>query len=84
MFLKDLTVCLQFGFSAINTTRFVHKACSYNSEIFLIKNGRSSCGKEIMKLMELGIKDGDNITLLVHGDDECKAVNVLKNFLISK
>lgn len=77
-------VKLKRGLQARNTSIFVYKAMSFSSEVFITKNGETSNGKEIMKVMDLNVKNGDEITLLVNGVDEQLALHSIKNFLLSE
>ncbi|MCE4049407.1 MULTISPECIES: HPr family phosphocarrier protein [Bacillaceae] len=84
MLVTKETVRLIRGLQARNTTIFVAKARSFSSDVFLTKNGKASNGKEIMKVMDLNVNTGDEITLLVDGPDEKNAIHTLKNFLFNK
>ncbi|WP_410777436.1 HPr family phosphocarrier protein [Ectobacillus funiculus] len=81
--MTKLTVQLPRGLQARHTTIFVSKASSFKSEIILAKNGRSSDGKKIMKVMDLSVKEGDEIILMVNGIDEHVANKTLKKFLLN-
>lgn len=37
-----------------------------------------------MKVMDLAVDDGEEITLFVNGDDEQVAIHTLKKFLLNK
>ncbi len=81
MLITKERVRLTRGLQARNTTIFVAKARSFRSDVFLIKNGKASNGKEIMKVMDLNVNKGDDIILLVNGADEQDAIHTLKDFL---
>ncbi len=81
MLITKERVRLARGLQARNTTIFVAKAQSFRSDVFLIKNGKASNGKEIMKVMDLNVNKGDDIILLVNGADEQDAIHTLKDFL---
>ncbi|MFJ8070091.1 HPr family phosphocarrier protein [Peribacillus sp. NPDC096447] len=51
---------------------------SFSSDVILTKRGKSSNGKEIMKVMDLNVNNGDEITLLVNG--AYKQVAIIKEF----
>lgn len=84
VFVAKETVRLHRGLQARNTTIFVAKARTFRSDVILTKEGKSSDGKEIMKVMDLNVKSGDDITLLVSGTDELAAIHTLKDFLLNK
>lgn len=81
---KRIIVQLQHGLLARRATEFVQRASSFNSEISIIKNGRSVNGKSIMGVMAAAIRKGDKLTLISNGRDEQKAVVTLESFLSSK
>lgn len=83
MLVQKLTVRLPQGLEARHTALFVREVFSFKSEIFIAKNGKSTNGKNIMKVMDLAVKESDEITLMVDGVDEQIAIKTLKNFLLN-
>ncbi|RAS81431.1 HPr family phosphocarrier protein [Priestia endophytica] len=83
MLMKKLTVQLPRGLQARHTAIFVRKASSFQSEIMLSKNGKTANGKDLMEIMDLVIKEGDEVTLMVKGGDEWEANRILKEFLLN-
>jgi len=59
---------------------FVKKDCA-PSECTITKNGQTVKATQLMKLMGLGIKQGDTITVTVEGGDEDAASAKLESFL---
>ncbi|MFP7477957.1 HPr family phosphocarrier protein [Terribacillus saccharophilus] len=84
MLVTKLTVKLHRGLQARNTALFVDKACSFSSDVILAKRGVSSDGKKIMRVMDLNVNDGDEVTLMVNGCDEQVTFDTLKCFLLDK
>lgn len=84
MLVTKLTVGLPRGLQARNTTIFVFTARSFNSDVILSKSSNSSDGKEIMKVMDLNVSNGDEVTLYVNGEDEMTCMDTLNNFLLDK
>ncbi|MEI2378302.1 HPr family phosphocarrier protein [Priestia megaterium] len=84
MLIKRITVQLSGGLQARHTALFVRETCSFQSDIFLSKNGKCVNGKSIMKVMALAVKKGDDITLLTNGVDEHAAALTLEKFLLTK
>ncbi|MFJ6411376.1 MULTISPECIES: HPr family phosphocarrier protein [Terribacillus] len=84
MLVTKITVNLHRGLQARNTAIFVDKACSFTSDVILSKSGISSDGKKLMRVMDLNVKDGDEIMLMVHGCDEHVTFDTLKSFLLEK
>jgi catabolite repression HPr-like protein/phosphocarrier protein len=84
MLIKKLIIQLPRGLQARHTTKFVRKASSFKSEIVVAKNGKTTNGKNIMEIMGLAVKEGDEITLMVNGIDEKDANETLEEFLLNK
>ncbi|AKO92637.1 HPr family phosphocarrier protein [Priestia filamentosa] len=81
MLMKNFIVQLPRGLQARHTALFVRKVSSFKSEVILSKSGKVANGKDIMKIMDLVIKEGDEITLVVHGFDEQAVMETLKKYL---
>lgn len=81
---RNIIIRLQHGLQARLATKFVEKASSFNSEIAIIKNGRSVTGKSIMGVMTLAIREGEVITLMINGSDEQEAAATLEDLLSGK
>lgn len=58
------------------------KAAEFKSKITLIKESKRADTRRIMMLMSLNIKCGDEIIVIVEGDDEDAAAEQIKKFLI--
>ena len=56
------------------------KAKEYASKVIIDRNGKEGDAKKLMMLMALGVKQGDEVTVKVEGDDEEKAVVELEQF----
>ncbi len=52
---------------------FVKVATKYESDIFVLKDGKKANGKSILGLASLAIERGAKITVRIHGDDEREA-----------
>ncbi|MGF9889400.1 HPr family phosphocarrier protein [Priestia megaterium] len=84
MLIKRMTVQLSGGLQARHTALFAREACSFQSDIFISKDGKSANAKSIMQVMELAVKEGDEITLMTSGIDEQAAARTLEEFLLTK
>jgi len=84
MLIKKLIIQLPRGLQARHTTIFVRKASSFKSEIVVAKNGKTTNGKNLMGIMGLVVKEGDEIILMVDGIDEKDANETLEEFLLNK
>lgn len=69
------------GIHARPAGQFVKQAKAYKSDITIERGDRSAGGKNLMKLMGLGVKCGDTITVKVDGEDEEVAAKELEAFL---
>ena len=60
------------------------KACKELGEtvVTITKDDKTVKASQLMKLMGLGVKNGDEITVAVDGGDEDAALEIVKNFLI--
>lgn len=65
-------------------THFVKCAKKFSSEIIVEKKdeeGKVADGKSLVKLLKIGISQGDSIILKINGDDEIEAMEELLDFL---
>ncbi|MBT1172820.1 HPr family phosphocarrier protein [Bifidobacterium sp. MA2] len=59
----------------------VGKAQQYESTIIINRGGKSVDAKRIFGVMGLGVKQGDEVTVKVEGNDEVKAAEEFERFL---
>ncbi len=59
------------------------KAAELDSTVTIIKDGKSVDTRRLMALMQLGIKQNDEITVRVEGGSEDKNAHEILNFLES-
>ena len=59
------------------------KAAELDSTVTIIKDGKSVDTRRLMALMQLGIKQNDEITVRIEGDQEDKNAHEILNFLES-
>jgi len=78
---RSTIVRVQEGLHARPATRFVSLAKSFESEITLLKEGKSASAKSSVKLMLLGVKEEDQITVRAEGADAAEAVEALIAYL---
>ena len=69
------------GIHARPAQTLVADAKKYASKITIECNGKSAGATSLIKLMSLGIKQGDEITVKVEGEDEDKVAEQLEAFL---
>lgn len=58
----------------------VKKASSYKSNIFIQKDEKKMDAKKILAVMSLGVKNGQEVTISIDGDDENEAYDELQTF----
>ncbi|RMC38086.1 phosphoenolpyruvate--protein phosphotransferase [Paracoccus alkanivorans] len=78
---RTFAVRVRDGLHARPATQFVKLAKSFASDITIICNGQTASAKSAVKLMLLGIKENDEATLRVNGDDAPDALSALSTFL---
>ena len=71
----------EVGIHARPAGLLVKKAKEFTSTIIISKDDKSAKATALMKLMGMGIKKGDEITVQVEGDDEEAAAAAIEAFL---
>ena len=62
-------------------TQFVRLAKTFQSEITIKKNDQVANAKSLVKLLKIGISQGDVIELAAVGADEEQAMSALKDYI---
>lgn len=78
---RSTIVRVHNGLHARPATRFVKLAKGFESEIELIKADKSVSAKSSVKLMLLGVKENEEVTLRAIGPDAIEAVEALISYL---
>lgn len=84
MLKETIIVGLESGLEARPAALFVQIASKYESHISILLTDKQVNAKSIMGMMSLGAIKGQEITLLVDGEDEDEAMKALVEFLTSK
>lgn len=84
MLRKGIVVHLKNGLQARSAKEFVQRASFFNSEVNIVKNGRTVNGKSIMGVMATAIRSGEKLKLITEGNDEQDAIQSLEGFLSNK
>ena len=84
MLKETIVVGLESGLEARPAALFVQIASKYESHISILLTDKQVNAKSIMGMMSLGAIKGQEITLLVDGEDEEEAMKALIAFLTSK
>lgn len=77
----NFTITDELGIHARPAGLLVKLAGGYQSDISIIKDGKSANAKRIMALMGLSATKGTEITVKVEGPDEDEAVRAVEEFL---
>ena len=81
---KELVIQNELGLHARPAAMLVKVANSFNSEIFLEKDGEQVNGKSIMGVMMLAASKGAKVKLIAKGQDAHSAVNALEELFVNK
>ena len=71
---KKITIINKLGLHARAAAKLVQTASGYESDIFIIHNGRKVSGKSIMGIMMLAASRGTAIEIITSGEDEEQAM----------
>ena len=77
----DYTISDPIGIHARPAGMLAKKAAELDSTVTIIKDGKCADTRRLMALMQLGIKQGDTITVRVEGGNEDKNALFLLSFL---
>lgn len=64
-------------------TEFVRLAKTFSSNVFVQKGEKNASAKSLIKLLQIGISQGDLIVLSCEGSDELAAIEQLKNYIMN-
>jgi len=84
MLKSKVIIHLPRGLQARNSVKLVKIVSSFYSDIMIIKDG-ITCPIDItniMEIMDLNVKEGQEITLIANGIDEIVSIKVLKKYLL--
>lgn len=75
---EKVTISNEIGLHARLASKFVAISNSYNSNIYIVKDGKVYNGKSLISIMSMGAANGDTILIRADGDDSKEAVDQLK------
>ncbi|MBW3096686.1 phosphoenolpyruvate--protein phosphotransferase [Pseudohoeflea coraliihabitans] len=78
---RSTIVRVHEGLHARPATRFVKLAKSFESTIEIRKSGKQANAKSSVKVMLLGVKENDEVTISAEGADAVEAVEMLISYL---
>lgn len=78
---KTVVVRNEEGLHTRPANQFVKLVKQFASEVAIAKNGVEAPGKSLLKIMKLGVVQGDSIILRCDGPDELDAMAALEEVL---
>lgn len=78
---RETTVGPEEGLHARPAAQFVKAAKQFSSDIVVVKGDREANAKSSLKIMTLGAKKGDSITIRAEGEDAEEAVDALAELI---
>lgn len=63
---------------------FVKLAKGFSSKITISKGDKSATGTSLLKIMKLGVVQGDAVKVTCEGEDEAQAMDVVRAFLLGE
>ena len=78
---KRVTVLNSEGLHTRPANQFVKLVKGFESEVEIEKEGRGAPGKSLLKIMKLGVVQGDEITVRCDGPDEESAMASIEELL---
>jgi len=82
MIKKDINIGIQTGLDARPTAMLVQIASQYDSAIHVISKESKYNAKSIMGMMTLGLKAGEEITVIADGTDQEAAIETIEKYLL--
>ena len=81
MIQKSMKIQLSTGLEARPVAVLVQKASQYDSTVYIQAEGKKVNAKSIMGMMSLGLDMGEEVTVIVDGDDESDAIESIEKYL---
>ena len=83
MIKKKIKIINKLGLHARASSKLTQLACTFSSDIFLIKDGNKVNTKSIMEVLMLAASKNTIISLEASGPDEKKAISDIENLIIN-
>ena len=77
-----LTVAHEAGLQARPAALFVQVANKFASRIWITKETKKVNAKSILGVMSLGVQQGDEVTIIIDGDEE-RAMHAMMKLILS-
>jgi phosphocarrier protein HPr len=81
MIKKNIKIINKLGLHARASSKLTQLACTFKSEIFLIKDGNKVNAKSIMEVLMLAASKNTIISLEANGSDDKKAILEIENLI---
>ena len=78
---RETIIGAEEGLHARPAAQFVKTAKQFSSDIVVVKGGREANAKSSLKIMTLGARKGDRVTIRAEGDDAEQAVEALAGLI---
>lgn len=78
---RSTIVRVHEGLHARPATRFVRLAKSFEADVEIVKDGKAVSAKSSVKLMLLGVKENQEVTVRANGADAIEAIEALIGYL---
>lgn len=78
---KEITIQLNGGLDARPVAMLVQVASQFESTVYIETTGKRVNAKSIMGMMGLGLKEGEQLTVVTDGSDEEEALANIEKYL---
>ena len=78
---REFIITNEQGIHARPATTLVQKANKYQSDLYLIYDGKTVDLKSIMGVLSLGVTRGSLVTIRINGEDEVEAMKEIAKFI---
>jgi phosphocarrier protein HPr len=78
---RETVIGAEEGLHARPAAQFVKTAKQFSSDIVVVKGEREANAKSSLKIMTLGARKGDRVTIRAEGDDAEEAVDALAGLI---
>ena len=83
MIRRKVKIINKLGLHARASSKLTQLACTFSSEIFLIKDNDKVNAKSIMEVLMLAASKNTIITLEANGEDEKEAIKSIESLFVS-
>jgi len=77
----SLILTNELGFHARPAADFTKLAAKFKSKITLKGKGKIADAKSVLMVLTMGIRQGEQLTIIADGPDEVESIEVLKAFI---